>query len=80
MKESGQLDRIIRAWISKPSVDCWESSEFKSMGIEETVSAFAVILAAFCLATGIFFLNVFVHWPFQCRPWSSLFRNIISVF
>ena len=68
MKESGQLDRIIRAWISKPSVDCWESSEFKSMGIEETVSAFAVILAPFCLATGIFLLELLI---------GKLFRDLI---
>ena len=58
MKESGQLDRIIRAWISKPSVDCWGTSEFKSMGIEDTVSAFAVIGVAVCLATVLFVVEI----------------------
>ena len=58
MKESGQLDRIIRAWISKPSTDCWGASEFKSMGIEDTVSAFAVIGVAVCLAAVLFVLEL----------------------
>ena len=58
MKESGQLDRIIRAWISKPSVDCWGASEFKSMGMEDTISAFAVIGVAVCLATALFVVEL----------------------
>ena len=60
MKESGQLDRIIRAWISKPSVDCWGASEFKSMGMEDTVSAFAVIGVAVCLATVLFVVELVI--------------------
>ena len=58
IKESGQLDRIIRAWISKPSVDCWGMSEFKSMGMEDTISAFALIGVAVCLAALLFFLEL----------------------
>ena len=68
MKESGQLDRIIRAWISKPSVDCWGASEFKSMGMEDTVSAFAVIGVAVCLATVLFVVELVIE---------KLFRNKI---
>ena len=68
MKESGQLDRIIRAWISKPSVDCWGASEFKSMGMEDTVSAFAVIGVAVCLATVLFVVELVI---------GKLFRNKI---
>ena len=68
MKESGQLDRIIRAWISKPSVDCWGASEFKSMGMEDTVSAFAVIGVAVCLATVLFVVELVI---------GKLFRNDI---
>ena len=60
MKESGQLDRIIRAWISKPSVDCWGVSEFKSMGMEDTISAFAVIGVAFCLAAILFLVELVI--------------------
>ena len=58
IKESGQLDRIIRAWISKPSVDCWGMSEFKSMGMEDTISAFALIGVAVCLATLLFLIEL----------------------
>ena len=68
MKESGQLDRIIQAWISKPSVDCWGASEFKSMGMEDTVSAFAVIGVAVCLATVLFVVELVI---------GKLFRNDI---
>ena len=60
MKESGQLDRIIQAWISKPSVDCWGASEFKSMGMEDTISAFAVIGVAVCLATVLFVVELVI--------------------
>ena len=66
MKESGQLDRIIQAWISKPSVDCWGASEFKSMGMEDTISAFAVIGVAVCLATVLFVVELVI---------GKLFRN-----
>ena len=58
IKESGQLDRIIRAWISKPSVDCWGMSEFKSMGMEDTISAFALIGVAVCLAALLFLVEL----------------------
>ena len=58
IKESGQLDRIIRAWISKPSVDCWGMSEFKSMGMEDTISAFALIGVALCLAALLFLVEL----------------------
>ena len=68
MKESGQLDRIIQAWISKPSVDCWGASEFKSMGMEDTISAFAVIGVAVCLATVLFVVELVI---------GKLFRNDI---
>ena len=67
MKESGQLDRIIRAWISKPSVDCWGASEFKSMGMEDTVSAFAVIGFAVCLATVLFIVELVVGKLFRMQ-------------
>ena len=66
MKEAGQLDRTIRTWISKPTVDCWGTSEFKSMGIEDTVSAFAVIGVAVCLATALFVVELVI---------GKLFRN-----
>ena len=67
IKESGQLDRIIRAWISKPSVDCWGMSEFKSMGMEDTISAFALIGVAVCLAALLFFVELAI---------GKLFRNV----
>ena len=68
MKESGQLDRIIQAWISKPSVDCWGASEFKSMGMKDTVFAFAVIGVAVGLATVLFVVELVI---------GKLFRNHI---
>ena len=66
IKESGQLDRIIRAWISKPSVDCWGLSEFKSMGMEDTISAFVLIGVAVCLAALLFLVELAI---------GKLFRN-----
>ena len=65
IKESGQLDRIIRAWISKPSVDCWGMSEFKSMGMEDTISAFALIGVAVCLAALLFFVELAIGMFFR---------------
>ena len=67
MKESGQLDRIIRARISKPSVDCWGASEFKSMGMEDTISAFAIIGVAFCLAAILFLVELVIGRLFKIQ-------------
>ena len=58
MKESGQLDRIIRKWDAKASSDCWAQSEFKSMGMENTVFAFVVISAFACIAAFTFLLEL----------------------
>ena len=58
MKESGQLDRIIRKWDSKPSLDCWGLSEFKSMGMENTAFAFVFIVGFVCVAAIVFLLEL----------------------
>ena len=42
-KENGQLDRILKKWAVKPRKDCTSGSGFASMGIENVISAFAVI-------------------------------------
>ena len=56
MKESGQLDRIIRKWDAKASSECW--AEFRSMGMENTVFAFVVIAAFACIAAFTFLLEL----------------------
>ena len=71
IKETGQLDRIIRAWISKPSVDCWGMSEFRSMGMEDTISAFVLIWVAVCLATFLFLVELTIG-----KLYSFLYRNV----
>ena len=58
MKESGQLDRILRKWQAKPRSDCGAAGEFVSMGIENTISGFAMIAVAFVLAAFVFFYEV----------------------
>ena len=58
MKESGQLDRILRKWQAKPRSDCGAAGEFVSMGIENTIYGFAMIAVAFVLAAFIFFYEV----------------------
>ena len=61
MKESGQLDRIIRKWdtTSKASLDCWAPlSEFKSMGMEDTVFAFVLITLFICIAVFTFLFEL----------------------
>ena len=59
MKESGQLDRIIRKWnSSKASLDCWGLlSEFKSMGMD-TVFAFVLIATFTCIAVFTFLFEL----------------------
>jgi hypothetical protein len=54
MKESGQLSRILRHWLPESKPDCWESGQFKSMGLENTVSAFALVAGAVLLAFLVF--------------------------
>ena len=54
MKESGQLSRILRTWLPESKADCWGSGQFKSMGLENTVSAFALVAMAVIIAFIIF--------------------------
>ena len=46
MIETGQVDRILRKWLDRKKVDCLGEDTFKSMDLEHTVSAFALVLAA----------------------------------
>ena len=46
MIESGQVNRILKKWLTKKKPDCWDDERFKSMGMEHTVSAFALVFAA----------------------------------
>ena len=62
MIESGQVDRLLRKW--KPRVghlpDCGTSAGFPSMGMENMVSAFALIGVAVALAACILIWEICV--------------------
>jgi hypothetical protein len=51
-KENGQLDRILKKWAVKPKEDCTSGTGFASMGIENVIFAFGVIVG------GLFFAFV----------------------
>ena len=50
MKESGQIDRILRKWMPKPRSDCGYNGEFVSMGLDNMISAFAMVAVGIILA------------------------------
>ena len=50
MIETGQMDSILKKWLSKPKDDCGSNGEFVSMGLENMVSAFAMILTSVVFA------------------------------
>ena len=51
------MDRILKKWQAKPRSDCGGDGEFVSMGIENTISAFAFMVFAIIIATFIFFVE-----------------------
>jgi hypothetical protein len=61
MKESGQLDRIIRKWQPLEQSGCWQSKEFKKMGLENMVFAFALVVGAVALASLLFLGELLVR-------------------
>ena len=54
MKETGQMDRILKKWQAKPRSDCGANGEFVSMGMENTISAFAMMVLGIIIASFIF--------------------------
>ena len=58
MIETGQMDRILKKWLPKPKDDCGSNGEFVSMGLENMVSAFAMILTAVVFAFLLLMLEV----------------------
>ena len=44
------MDKIRKKWLPKPKADCGSNGEFVSMGIENMVSAFAMIIFAIGIA------------------------------
>ena len=91
MKESGQMERILRKWQPLARPDCWQTGKyckmtledvdvisfvtcliltasscmctgkFKSMGIENTLSAFMMISAAVVLAAIVFLMELMLR-------------------
>ena len=57
MKETGQMDRILKKWQAKPRSDCGGDGEYVSMGIENTISAFAFMALAIIIAIFIFIIE-----------------------
>ena len=48
--ENGQMNRILKKWVAKPRADCISGSGFESMGIENVISAFAIVGVAVVLS------------------------------
>ena len=73
MTETGQMDRILKKWLPKPRSDCGANGEFVSMGIENMVSAFAMIFAAFVIAVLVLVLELIARkrqkkkYEFDCK-------------
>ena len=61
MIETGQMNRMKKKWLPKPKIDCGTNGEFVSMGIENMISAFAMILIAVILAVFILTLEIIVR-------------------
>ena len=63
MIERGQVDRILRKWKPKqtPRHNCGTNEDFVSMGMENMVSAFAMIGAATAVAACILMLEIVVN-------------------
>ena len=60
IRESGQLSRILRAHLSTKKANCWGKGEFRSMGLQNTIAAFALVAVSLLAAFLIFLLEVFV--------------------
>ena len=58
MKETCQLNRIRKKRQSKPRSDSGAAGEFVSMGIQNTISAFALIASAILLAAVLCLIEV----------------------
>ena len=58
MIESGQVKRILKKWLTKKQPDCWDNGRFKSMDMEHTVSAFALVFAASSISLILLFFEV----------------------
>ena len=56
MKETGQLDRIVRKWLNKPRPDCEAHEE--STGIQNTVSIFTLLGVSVILSALVFLIEV----------------------
>ena len=55
--ENGQMNRILNKWTAKPRADCASGSGFDSMGIENVISAFAVVAVGLSLSFHLSFIN-----------------------
>ena len=58
MKETGQMDRILTKWMPKPRSDCGSDGEFVSMGLDNMVSAFAMVAGECVLAILVLWLEM----------------------
>ena len=67
MKESGQIDRILRKWMPKPRSDCGYNGEFVSMGLDNMISAFAMV--AFGIIFAIVSLIFEIALPLDFKIW-----------
>jgi hypothetical protein len=58
MIENGQIFKILKKWITRSRSDCGSSGEFESMGMDNTISAFAMILTAFVFAGVVLLMEI----------------------
>ena len=57
MKETGQMDRILTKWMPKPRSYCGSDGEFVSMGLDNMVSAFAMVAGGCVFAILVLWLE-----------------------
>ena len=65
--ESGKMDRILKKWIPAPRQDCGNTGEFVSMGLDNMISAFALVLTGILLSLLILFIEISYHKCFTQR-------------
>ena len=58
MTETGQMDRIIRKWKAKPRSDCGSQGEFVSMGIDNIISGFILLILGILLSNIILIMEM----------------------
>ena len=74
--ENGQMDRILKKWVVKPRADCVSGSAFESMGIDNVISAFAIIGVAVVIS--LLVLSVEIYRRKTCNAKNTQLKEVQS--